>query len=251
MGANFPTAGVSLLSLAFLVPEEDVTADPQSSRSARYFSVTWREPCGPSSFEHSSSQLSWLSHFYWLPFLFCSSFLGVFLGCKCHLCSSCGRLSKAHAHRGAKFGGEQTSAPRSLCNLVCGGLDENVPQRCRDLHIWSPVTGAVGKAVEPLSVYSLTSLPASFCLVFASFSASFRVCILLWPLPATSAVSSNPSGAVSSNTLFLLEVTFELDILSQQQQQNDELPVAVINTVTECNLERKGFVFTSSFQGRN
>lgn len=68
--------------------------------------------------------------------------------------------------------GSRPQSLRSLCNLllVCGGLDENVPQRRRDLHTWSPVTGAVGKAVEPLGVYSFTLLPAFFSLVSASFS---------------------------------------------------------------------------------
>lgn len=36
MGANFPTDGVSRLSLAFLVPEEDVSTDLQSSLSHRF-----------------------------------------------------------------------------------------------------------------------------------------------------------------------------------------------------------------------
>lgn len=180
MRANFHTGGVSLLSLAFLVPEEDVSTDLQSSLSHRFLLTLLGisqsrgvSPEDPLALNTVLADSSGFSHFCWLRFLFCSSFLGVFLGVNAIFVAVLGGVSQKPILTGElSLEGSRPQPLRSLCNLllVCGGLDENVPQRRRDLHTWSPVTGAVGKAVEPLSVYCLTSLPACFSLVSASFS---------------------------------------------------------------------------------
>lgn len=105
-------------------------------------------------------------------FSFALAFLECFLGVNTIFAAVLGISQKPMLMGELSLEGIRPQPLRSLCNLlfVCGSLDENVPQRRRDLHTWSPVTGVVGKAVEPLNVYSFTLLPASFCLVFASFS---------------------------------------------------------------------------------
>lgn len=177
MGANFPTAGVSLLSLAFVVPEEDVSADPQSSHSHRLLLTLLGisqsrgvSPVDPLALNTALANSPGFLISTGSRFSSALAFLECFLGVNGIFAEVLGVSHKPMLTGELSLEGSRPQPLRSLCNLllVCGGLDENAPQRRRDLHTWSPVTGAVGKAVEPLSVYGLTSLPASFRLMFAS-----------------------------------------------------------------------------------